>query len=109
MGLLYVVMVERIGMSPELRLGLMTGVLGAFTTFSAFSMENRWNAGARPDCLRAGKCCAERPLSVSQSAGLGSGSRGISRDALVSVFGKLRTGRFLSKPVFVARDMIRRY
>lgn len=30
---------SRVGLSPELRLMLVTGVLGGFTTFSAFSWE----------------------------------------------------------------------
>lgn len=37
-GVLYVVLTERTN-SPELRALLMTGVLGGFTTFSAFSLE----------------------------------------------------------------------
>lgn len=39
MGYLYVLFGERIAVSPEVRLALMVGVLGAFTTFSTFSME----------------------------------------------------------------------
>lgn len=39
MGLLYILFLERIQVSPELRSALLVGVLGAFTTFSAFSME----------------------------------------------------------------------
>jgi CrcB protein len=39
MGLLYVLLVERSALAPEWRLGLLTGVLGAYTTFSAFSIE----------------------------------------------------------------------
>ena len=37
----------RAHVSPTLRLGLMTGVLGGFTTFSAFSLEtlNLWRDG----------------------------------------------------------------
>lgn len=38
-GLLYVWGTERGGMSNDLRLGLMVGLLGGFTTFSAFSLE----------------------------------------------------------------------
>ena len=37
-GVLYVLLVERTD-SPELRALLMTGLVGGFTTFSAFSLE----------------------------------------------------------------------
>lgn len=39
MGVLYVILVERIDSSAELRAGLIVGLLGAFTTFSTFSMD----------------------------------------------------------------------
>ncbi|HEY5103195.1 MAG TPA: fluoride efflux transporter CrcB [Steroidobacteraceae bacterium] len=38
-GLMYVWFVERTGSSNTLRLFLMVGVLGGFTTFSSFSLE----------------------------------------------------------------------
>lgn len=38
-GLLVVLLVERLEVSPAVRLGLMVGVLGGFTTFSSFSLE----------------------------------------------------------------------
>ncbi len=39
MGLLYVMLVERMSLGPVWKAGLVIGVLGGFTTFSAFSME----------------------------------------------------------------------
>ena len=39
MGLLYTLLVERSALDPIWRAGLIIGVLGGFTTFSAFSME----------------------------------------------------------------------
>jgi CrcB protein len=39
MGLAVVTILERFGGSPELRAFFMTGVLGGFTTFSAFSLD----------------------------------------------------------------------
>jgi len=39
MGLLYVFLFERMDVSIEWRAGLIIGLLGAFTTFSTFSIE----------------------------------------------------------------------
>ena len=39
MGSVYVLMIERMNVSPELRAGIIIGLLGAFTTFSTFSIE----------------------------------------------------------------------
>ncbi len=40
MGFLYVWLIERTGLPPAWRALLMTGFLGGFTTFSAFSIES---------------------------------------------------------------------
>jgi fluoride exporter len=39
MGFLFFAALERINISPELRTGILTGGLGAYTTFSTFSLE----------------------------------------------------------------------
>ncbi len=39
MGFLAVVLVERFDISEEVRLGIMVGFLGSFTTFSTFAMD----------------------------------------------------------------------
>lgn len=39
MGLSYVMLIERLNLSPEWRAFVMVGLLGAFTTFSTFSIE----------------------------------------------------------------------
>lgn len=39
-GFAYVYLVERSALSESWRVGLITGVLGGFTTFSAFSLES---------------------------------------------------------------------
>lgn len=47
MGLFAVLIATRLGDMPEARLFLMTGVLGGFTTFSAFSLDTYglWTRG----------------------------------------------------------------
>ncbi len=39
MGFLFFETLERISINPELRTGMLTGGLGAYTTFSTFSLE----------------------------------------------------------------------
>ena len=39
MGFLYIWLIDRMAAGPALRAFLLVGVLGAFTTFSSFSME----------------------------------------------------------------------
>ncbi len=40
MGFLFFETLERFNISPELRTGILTGGLGAYTTFSTFSLES---------------------------------------------------------------------
>jgi fluoride exporter len=39
MGFLFIETLERLTISPQLRIGILTGFLGGFTTFSTFAME----------------------------------------------------------------------
>ncbi|HTU54719.1 MAG TPA: fluoride efflux transporter CrcB [Acetobacteraceae bacterium] len=39
MGFLFIETLERLTVSPAIRTGVLTGVLGGFTTFSTFEME----------------------------------------------------------------------
>lgn len=53
MGLLYVLLLERMTGSPEWRAALLVGLLGSFTTFSTFSIETL-NLVEQADYLKAG-------------------------------------------------------
>jgi fluoride exporter len=39
MGFLFIVTLERLMIPPSVRVGILTGVLGGYTTFSTFEME----------------------------------------------------------------------
>ena len=52
MGLLSVIMMERLDMAPEWRAAVLVGVLGSFTTFSTFSIETL-NLLEQGDLMRA--------------------------------------------------------
>ena len=65
MGWLFALFAERMHVAPEIRLLLMTGLLGAFTTFSTFSVETlallqtgRWLAGVANVLLSVALCLA---------------------------------------------------
>jgi fluoride exporter len=40
MGFLFIETLERLTVSPAIRAGILTGVIGGFTTFSTFEMES---------------------------------------------------------------------
>ena len=53
MGLIVELVARRLGASTEMRLFLATGVLGGYTTFSAFSLDTilMWERGAMASAL----------------------------------------------------------
>ena len=53
MGAAYVIIVEEINVNPEWRVGITIGLLGAFTTFSTFSIETL-NLLESGDAFKAG-------------------------------------------------------
>ena len=52
MGIAYIIIVEKSLISPDMKPLFMTGFLGAFTTFSAFSLE-AWELLDRGEALQA--------------------------------------------------------
>nr|WP_082117040.1 fluoride efflux transporter CrcB [Sedimenticola thiotaurini] len=53
MGFFYILFLERMSVTPEVRGALLVGFLGAFTTFSTFSIETI-NLIEQADFLKAG-------------------------------------------------------
>ncbi len=71
MGMLMVLFVERLSLAAEWRAAVLVGLLGAFTTFSTFSMETialleqgRWTAAAANTVASVVACIAATWLGV---------------------------------------------
>ena len=60
MGVFIELLARRFNASNELRLFVATGILGGFTTFSAFSLDFAVLVGARRACSGAGLCDRQR-------------------------------------------------
>jgi CrcB protein len=64
MGLAVVTITERFGASPEMRAFFMAGILGGFTTFSAFSLDAFELYAHRSPAIVAGYIGASVALSI---------------------------------------------